>query len=453
MTSADLELDITEHWGTWNPKQLDFFEWEPEGNLSVMALLGAWGMGKTQGVARRFVIECLRNKKTSAYGEDQPKAAVCAPTNKVLHEATLPKLYAALPKELISKKRVAPPFIELINGLKILLVSAESTMEGIDLAVFWIDEISHPVFSSNPNLYLNYLARLRDKKSQRRTMMVSGLPLAGWVRENFDFPPEDVNRVCIRGGMDDNYDIITGESFIPNDVKEQLMEACPSGQEGMIVHGEWGLPPGSTFPMFDSKVHVTSEKGDPNRPVYLGIDIGNHGAIVVGQMVPMQRKGITGEVRTEQGLLVVDQVLTEYESLEDALYRFKIETPWNVQPGKSIVCVDPTIRRDEETAIRKHLPGVAIRRRNRGDDFYNVDNGIGHLQSCLKDALGNVRIKINDKLARTKFGIVESLQMTRTNPKTGIRIKDDSRDHVCDALRYLACEMLQPRREGPRFVG
>lgn len=449
-----LAIDVGDFWGTWNRPQLDFFKWAaPNDNLSIQALLGAWGMGKTKGVARKFVWECARNRKTEAYGEDQPKAAVCAPTNKVLHEATLPKLYEALPKELIAKKRVAPPYIELVNGLKILLVSAEATMEGIDLAVFWIDEISHPVFASNPNLYLNYLARLRDKKAKRRTMMVSGLPLAGWVRENFDFPPGDPNRVCIRGGMDDNTDVITGKSFIPGDVKEQLMEACPSGQEGMIVHGEWGLPPGATFPMFDSNLHLTEQRGDPNRPVQIGIDIGNHGAIVVGQMVPMERKGITGQARTEEGLLIVDQLLTEYESLEAALYRLKVEADWNVARGRSVICVDPTIRRDEEAAIAKHFPGVDVRKRHRGDDFYNIDNGLRHIQSSLKDALGNVRIKINEGLTRTKYGVVESLQMARGNPKTGLMmIKDDSRDHVICALRYLACEVLQPRREGPRLV-
>lgn len=450
---SDYAIDLGTHWGTWNPKQLEYFKWEPQGGLSIQALLGAWGMGKTKGVARKFVLECLRNKKTEAYGEAQPLAALCAPTNKVLHEASLPKLYEALPKELIAKKRVAPPYIELVNGLKILLVSAEATMEGIDLAVMWIDEISHPVFGSNPNLYLNYLARLRDKKAQRRTMMVSGLPLAGWVRENFDFPPDDVDRICIRGGMDDNYDVVTGEEFIPNDVKEQLMEACPAGQEGMIVRGEWGQPPGATFANFDASVHLTRKRGDKQRPVHLGIDIGEHGGILVGQVVPMDKFGITGKDGTQDGLLIVDQVLTEYESLEDAVTRFKVETPWELIPGKSTIAVDPTIRRDEEAVLRKNFKGVTIRKRNRGDDFYNVNNGIRHIQSCLKDALGNVRIQICDNLARTKFGVVEGLQMTRTNPRTGVRIKDDSRDHVIDALRYLACELLQPRRQAPRFVG
>ncbi len=83
-----------------------------------------------------------------------------------------------------------------------------------------------------------------------------------------------------------------------------------------------------------------------------------------------------------------------------------------------------------------------------------MENGFRHLQSSLKDALGNVRVKILANMARTKYGVVESLQMARGNPKTGqMMIKDDSRDHTLDALRYLACEMLTPRQQSPRFVG
>lgn len=431
----------------WIPAQYDFFQWEPKGRISKEALLGSWGFGKTTGAARKFLKRVSQATSMSEYGGGYPKFAIIAPTYKILFEATLPKFLEACPREWIRKQRGFPsPRIEMANGAQLLLNSCEASLEGLDLAGFWCDEIQHPNFTAHPQRYLNYTARLRDPKARTLSAIVSGLPEAGWVREQFDFPPDDPDSVCIRGGINEN-------PFIPKETAQAMLLACPAGYEQTLLSGEWGMPVGATFPMWNSAEHLYHGKGDPNVPVHLGIDIGNHGAILVAQMVPMERVGITGHKETAMGMLIVDQVLTEFESLEKAVYRFKTETPWQVVPGVSKICVDPTVRKDERLILHRHFPKTHIVIRDRTHDFYSVENGIWHVRSCLKDSLNNVRVQVCSHLERQKFGMVEAVQMARGNAQTGmLLIKDDSRDHPLCALRYLCCELLAPQKAKARVL-
>lgn len=437
-------VEVAAPFDTWIPKQAQFFQFEPKGKISTEAILGSWGFGKTTAAARKFLKRCIQNPWREVYGGMVPQAAICAPTYKILSEATVPKFLEACPRELILKKRGLPtPHIQLINGAKIFLVSAEASMEGLDLFAFWIDEISHDYFAKHREKYVNYMARLRDPHARVMSMIVSGLPLAGFVRETFDFEAGDPDRVCVRGGITDN-------PYVPKETHAAMLEACPAGWENVLLSGDWGQPPGATFPMIDSKTHLYDGAGDIKTPVNLGIDIGNHGAILVSQKIPMAGVNVVGQAKHQEGLLIVDQVLTEYESLEASIYKLKTQTEWQVVPGYSVITIDPTTRRDERNVIQKHFPKVRIVQRDRQDEFYSVENGLRHLQVCLKDALGNVRIKICKHLERQKFGIWEALQMARGNPRTGaLYIKDDSRDHPVCALRYLATELLAAPKRAP----
>lgn len=448
--TAHETLELKTSWGGWVKKQWEFFKWEPSAsNLSIEAMLGSWGFGKTTGAGRKFLKRALQNPWTPKYGDDCPKAVIAAPTHRILTEVTVPKFLANVPQELIRKRKDSfpSPFIQLINGLKIFLVSADAELEGFDLCLFWTDEIHHPFFASHPAQYLNYVARLRDPNAPIMSMIVSGLPTAGWVRDRFDRDPHDQRGVTILGAMRDN-------PFLPEATREQLLLACPAGSEGLYVNGQWGLPIGATFPMYDSTIHLSRDRGEPQVPVHLGIDVGQHGAILAAQMVPVRVRGITGHETTAQAMLIVDQILTEAAGVDEALTRFRTETRWEVIRGRSKICVDPTIRKDELNAIRKHFPGVQIVIRQRADQYYDVENGLEHVRLCLRDTFGNARIRFWDGLARTRYGVVDSIQAAKGNPHTGkLYLKDDSHDHVICALRYLATELLANPREGPKVVG
>jgi len=431
-------------WDKWTPGQLKLAKFSPppsEGVVSRQAMLGGWGWGKTTGAIRKFILKCLENGWTSDYGNMEPTAYLLAPTYGIMETTTLPKFDRECPPELILKDRrrnPKSPHIQLVNGVKVLLKSADGAFDGFDAFAGLMDEVSHRLYWADESRFANYIGRLRDPFAKSWTLLAAGLPTHGPVRKHFDPDPGDPNHITIRGGPRDN-------PYNPPGYAESLLASVPAGQEGMYIKGSWGLPPGATFPMFDEAVNVVPDLGDPRRPVHLGIDIGNHGSVLVAQNIQWPGIDITGRPIQQKALLLVDELLTEYVSVRDALTRLKIETPWVVDKNHSAICVDPTIRRDEKVAIHEHYPGVHVRVRERRDDFYDVDNSIRHLQTCIRDGLGNTRFLVSGKLAGKKFGLIDSIEQAKGNPLTGkLYVKDDRHDHVICAARYLVSEELHP---------
>ena len=159
------------------------------------------------------------------------------------------------------------------------------------------------------------------------------------------------------------------------------------------------------------------------------------------QRIRVDVKNVVGQVSPGHGLLVVDELLTEGCSVDGACYKIKTETPWRIVAGESVICVDPTIRRDEERVLRSHFPGVRIRKRDRTEVGYKVEDGIRAVRAALRDALGNARLYFHRGLVGRKHGALEALERARRNER-GVRIKDDLRDHAEDVVRYLVQEKL-----------
>ncbi len=429
------------NWTPFLQHQWDLFAYEPsEGDLSIEALLGSWGSGKTSGAARKFFRVVCQNPWRPVYGNGNPKSVIIAPTHRILKTATLPQLEKLIPREAILKRRGPPENdILLINGHRILLISGEAELEGLDACCVWVDEIQHSTFASNPNLLSNYKARLRDPYSSRLALIVSGLPTSGFVRENFDI--SGPNRITILAGSAQN-------TYLRQETKQLMMEQCPSGQEGALIHGQWMSPDNVVYPQYDASRHITPREGDRNQVTHIGLDVGNFGAILFSQEIPVDVRNMHGKTTKEPGLLVCHQILTHDLSVEAQCLKAK-EAGYSIVPGKSYICVDPTIRRDELNAIRKHFPGVQIKKSEEKDNFFAVETGIRHTQRTLKDAFGNIRLQFSQSISKEPKGIIDGIQRYSRNPQ-GIAIKDNSRDHALDALRYLVIHILPPTR--PQFL-
>lgn len=439
---------IRARWSEFLPPQRTLFDFNPpasaEQQTTIEALLGGYGSGKSVGAARKMARRCLATSRTASYDEtyspDHPTQAACiAPTGRILQRVTIPKLEACLPRDLILTKRKSPhPSITLINGCQIHFVSAESEFEGEDLHTIWCDEIQHPAYTAAK--FTNYLARLRDPYQAILSMIVSGLPVAGRVRETFDLaqlPPEQRrNRITILAGTRDN-------PHIPRSTIEAIMATVPSGQQASLIGGGWMMPEGAVFSMFQNDLHLVDSRGDKAKPTSLGIDIGQHGAVVFGQEDLVKEH----DGRIGQGLLIVDELLTEGLDVEAACIKAK-ERGWQVVPSKSEIYVDPTIRGVELGVVRKHFPGVHVVVRDREDPFYYVEEGVRHFQAQLLNAWNDVHLRISRHLAATN-GIVDSIVSARRHEASGALVKDDSKDHVLDAARYLVVGMLRPKRPGP----
>lgn len=448
MTAARV---ITATWPTLLPKQRQLLDYEPEPDhapdakpTTIEAFLGGYATGKTTGAAGKFAKRCFAAAWSPAYGTGRTQAAAIAPSARILTKVTIPMIESLIPRDLILDKTKSPyPSITLVNGCQIGFVSAESEFEGETLHTIWCDEISHDAYT--PERWTNFMMRLRDPYAAVRSMIVSGLPIAGRVRETFDLsqlPPEKrKNRITILGSTREN-------PHIPKETLDQVMATVASGYEASLIGGQWMMPPNAVFSMFDNALHLTDQQGDRNAPVSVGMDVGQHGAIVFGQHIRVKERDSNGTVKEGTGMLVVDEILTEGESVQSQAILAR-NRGWNIVPGKSEICIDPSSRRDELLSIRAQFPGVHVVVRDRSDEYYEREHGFRFLQAALRNAFKDVHLQIYRPLATTKHGVVDAIISARRYPNSGAVVKDDSRDHALDALRYLTLAMLRAKPKTP----
>lgn len=191
-------------------------------------------------------------------------------------------------------------------------------------------------------------------------------------------------------------------------------------------------PPDAVFSQWSSSTHLVDRIGNPTKSVHLGIDVGNRGAVVFAQREP------------DGSVLIVDEMITNDESVEGMCWRIQHDYRWMISRTESLIAVDPTIRRDELNAIRSAFPQVRIVKRERGHELFPVETGVRILQTSLKDAHGDTHLFFTRALSTHKHGVVDAIQTARRRTITQSVVKDNSRDHAMDALRYVVQELRRP---------
>ena len=410
-----------------------------------VGIIGGYGGGKSKAGAWRALRMISANPWRPAYGSTRPRGAIVGPTWRILRQATLAALDSVTPREWVRRRR-GPPHnsIEFKNGFVAEFHSALSDIEGQNYTFIWCDEISHHNYSER--LLGTLVARVRDPLSPFLGEIFTGLPVAGWVRDFLDHPPTPRSasyggRWCIMCKTRDNT-ALSGESLAA------ISEAVPAGDIQTLMGGEWASPLGAIYREYDAREsplgNITIEQGRTDVPTDLGMDVGEHGAVVFSQSITIEIQGVTGQTTTTNGVLIVDQMLTEAKSVDEVCYEIKLKKPWMIVPGVSRIAVDPTTRRDEKRILKSHFPGVKIIQRDRTESTYHVEDRIRCVRAALKDALGNRRLLFTRSTCTgVKYGISDSLERAHRNER-GQRVKDDRRDHIEDALAYIVCEKIPP---------
>ena len=409
--------------------------------LKILALLGGWGSGKTTGCAAGFLAGCASSPWTPTYGSNNPRSALVAPNLRIARQSMLPPLDAIMPPEIVRRRR-GQPFndILLVNGHLIELHSAESMPEGQSYQHLWVDEIHNT--SYNLQKYLNLQARARDNRTPRMTVIASGLPESGWLRDRFDREPTIRQKTILMATRDN--------PWIAEAVIAEFLAACPSGQEAALLGGQWMSAIGAIYQQFDPRVHVVDREIDPTRPVDVSFDVGDMAAVLFSQLIRVPVRNVVGQTKLEDALLVGGQMLPDGKSVDEICYDIRTRTNYNIVKGGSIICVDPTTDKDELLALHKHFPRVHVRRRERGDHDFPVKTGIRWVQRALRDSLGNVRLFFARSIAGQERGVVSTLPKYRWGPN-GEPVKDNL-EHALDALRYEVCARLPAERPAPTFV-
>jgi len=420
-------------WSHALPHQRELLTWSPPLDIEpgpvTEAVLGGWGSGKTYAQGMRYALLALQAGWHPAYASKRPQAIVVGPNLRLAVRNQLELIESLLPSTLIKRKWASPqPRLLLQNGVEIHAISADARYEGESLVLCWCDEIQHEVYSADPTLFTNLIARLRDPKSRLRNprMLVSGLPTAGFVQDTFNRPKDP--RLFLRlWASRQNTRLAEG-------VFAEIQKATPYGQEDVYLRGQWTQHPDALYPQYRPELHLVDDPGNRAQPVSVGLDVGNRSAVIIGQ-----RRQVPGTAETR--LHVVDEILGDGLATDELIDRLRI-SGWRLEPGKSEICVDPTIRRDELGAIRRYYPSVHLLQRERADQYYEVQTGVRLIQTSLRNSTGAVRLTFARHLGGNRRGVIESLTALRFNSRTGGMVVDDLRDHPNDALRYLTCAVL-----------
>jgi hypothetical protein len=404
--------------------------------IGIVAWLGGFASGKTTLGTVGFIATCLQNGWHPGYGRGRPRAFAIAPTAEVARDTTITALEAIVPPELILKRLVQPYRLTLINGCEIHVRSVKSSIEGVNLAAMLLEEITHENYWRDIRTWPNLVSRVRDPLAPQKRIIATGLPGAN-IRPYFERDDVELTRFAT-----------TDNPAITSDVLAEIRSSCPAGMEETYLSGEWISVEGAVFLQFDVKTHLTEDPPATAAATHVALDVGNHSHLLFFQAGETRVRGITGQGERSPALFVIDELATLGLSIDDLCTRARVECPYTID-ARSHICVDPTLRRDELATVRKHFPQSRIVQRGQNDPLYYREEGIRLLQWGLKDAFGNVRIRLAKKLEGSHRGAVYALQNSRRNPRTGQVVRDDVIDHAGDTLRYAASFALGDVRRGP----
>lgn len=421
---------------------------------SVIGCFGSWRSGKTRAASMALLKIACENPWRSIYKVDNPTSVVITETTKVIRDSAYRELMQVLPTECILKKWESPNNwrVRLVNGHDIVFRPWSGALEGLSAIGVWIDEAHKLDSPDGPEaLWRNFQMRATDPRASRRLTIATGLPEYGYLSEIFD-KPNTAERSTFLCSLRQNF-------YLATDTIRSLMASTTKEEAAVVIDGKWRKPPTVVYYAFGD-LNLTSFRGNVNEPADLSIDLGDKGAMLVTQKCSITCREPDGrggwKTYRDTGIVVVDELLPEQQSVKDALRDFLKNTPWSVRSSESRIYVDPKVDRDEIDAIRDILGagkerGPRLIRQKPNEKGYWVEYGQRCVNSAFRDYYENPRLFISEHLPRTQRSLIPSLRKHRRKPN-GSPYRDNIVDHILDCLRYVVVDQLPLRERGKVIV-
>lgn len=424
-------------------------------SIEICGALGEYGGGKTWVHMQRVVRVCLENPFIYGVhsGGDEPLTALVAPTMGDMKKTTLVQLFKALPDELIYKTRLYGEHqdIQLINGHRILLYSAEGAMNGPTLCQIAVDEIQEKIYDGR---WHNLQGRSRDARARRLSVSASGIAERGHVEDIFRRETKQ-NRCVVMLYPEDN------KANLARGYVEALADALPESRER--DEDGWLLKRGAMYAKFSRVRHLRMPPGMEDltlddvraQPVTFAPDFGRSAAVVFG--VPITRDAFgkpwrlglarESERRYQAGIFIVDQLMPDNVDAEELVPLIKKrmrEKLWLVKKDLSWMCFDPSAESDQVREFLREFPGIKPIQWQRG--FYHLEeNGVRAVDRALLSKNQDTRLFVHPDLARDDSGrgVVEMFGSYLAS-----KPKDKKYEHAADVVRY-ATQHLVPLPDKP----
>lgn len=420
--------------------------------MRTLALLGGMGSGKSVGTSLRFRRHCVLNgkdRRRKGAVLKTPKAAIVAPTWKLLDGPTRDTFESVFPPGWIKKRKGQPrPYVELKNGVVVELHSSE-TLESSSYFAILVEEIQHKAYGDRQ--WGNFSARVRDKDAVTLTETYNGLPQEGRVRARFDKEPTpaafDDAGERVEGG---SWTILVSthdNTLLPPEVLGAILASVPASEAEKLIHGRWMQPIGAVFPGYDSAVHVRKDAfGDPSVPVHIGIDPGPLGSVVFGQVHTVRallpeaftKNAMAARERgyDDLALRIVGQLTPEQKEIDGICEEILARKPaWPIVPGVTKIFHDPTLSYGDLKILQSYFRGCRI----LPAEQYNgaAEDRVTGTNRALRDAIGTVRLTFSPALAGAKRGVLDCMSSDARHETSGELKQDNWYEHARDALGYL----------------
>lgn len=423
--------------------------------IDHVGFFGDYGGGKSWAMMLRFLLCALFNSfdPEKHSGDSPPMSGLVAPTFSDLKRGPLvelSKIMGRQAEQLIAHECYygQDQHIELINGHKILLYSAGGAKNGPTLCQLAADEFQETCYAGQLD---NLKGRVRDLRSEWLNFTASGIAERGHVQDAFQLPERDVESGLPFCTRDDETRNRLTVLLYPEDNKDNLAAGYVEGMQG--TGGErrgrdadgWLLPPDAMFPSFSRRRHLRLPPGLERMtrsdflrlPVNVSVDPGRRAAVIWWVKVSLPHPG----GRKRAGILIVDQWMARERDAEEIAVQLA-RCPWRLEPGKSKICLDPTMEVDQVRHFQDRFRGCEIVQHRRGP-YHKEDNGVRAIKRALLDHEGFQRLYIapwvhavDDEAAgyepnKGRRGVVEALgSYLATKPK------DKWLEHAADVVRY-----------------
>lgn len=429
------------------PVQYDVFNCD----APLIGCFGSYRSGKTRAGALKMLQIGAENPWRKIYNRNNPTSVAITETLRVVRDSSYREFMDLVPSGIILKTWESPQNfrVRIKNGHDFIFRQWKGKVEGLSGICTWLDESQKLDGPDGPHaLWRNFVMRSSDPRARRRCTIATGLPEYGWLSEIFD-TPNTADRVTFLCSLRDN-------QYLTPDVIRSLYASTTKEEAEVVIEGKWRKPETVVYYAFAFDQNTTDWEGDPSMPAHLTMDLGDKGAILVGQNVSVWCVYPDGTRRREKGLVIVDEILPEKKTAREALIEMKATRPWYFD-STSRITIDPKAASDQISSIREVLNagnpgGPRLRRARPDEDIYYVEAGHRCVNAAFRDYNGNTRLFISNRLPRSKRSLIPAL-LAHKRRQNGKPYRDNIVDHVLDALRYLVVDQIPHHDTGWTKVG
>jgi Terminase large subunit, T4likevirus-type, N-terminal len=355
---------------------------------------------------------------------------IAAPTYTMLRDATLASLLAMMEDfEVDYEHRKSDGELELVgSNATILLRSLEEPerLRGTNLAWFGIDELSY----AREEGWVRLEARLRDPRAEILRGFGVWTPQGhDWLYRRF-IHQVVAGYACIRAKAFENRYLLERtpdyyerleSSYDPRFYQQEVMGEYLNSRTDRVYH------------CFKREVHVAKSNYDLNKTLFWALDF---------NVSPM-----TSVVAQQSGetLAVLDEIVLDRATTEEACQEF--ENRYGRHCNGLEIFGDASGNNNHSTGssdysiVQQYLSRARISKVRMRVPSKNpaVLSRVRRVNSCLTNALGEVRLQIDPKCKE----LIKDLEEVVFKPESGVidKTRDLKRTHASDALGYLIWEL------------